>query len=62
MTTTTKVAVYFAAAAIATSAFADASNYTGPKMDLSSVQSEFRIGHLGDEAAQDIIDLLEARG
>ena len=30
-------------------------NYTGPKMDFSKVQKEFRIGFLGDEAAQDII-------
>ncbi|NQX80230.1 MAG: phosphate/phosphite/phosphonate ABC transporter substrate-binding protein [Hyphomicrobiaceae bacterium] len=29
--------------------------YTGPKMDFSKVQSEFRVGFLGDEAAQDIV-------
>ena len=29
--------------------------YTGPKMDLSKFQPEFRVGFLGDEAAQDII-------
>lgn len=52
---TTRMAASFAVAAIATTAFANASNYTGPKMDLSSVQPEFRIGHLGDESAQDII-------
>ena len=39
---------------VATSAFA-MEEYTGPKMDLSSVQPEFRIGFLGDEASQDII-------
>ena len=52
---TTRMAASFVVAAIATTAFANASNYTGPKMDLSSVQPEFRIGHLGDESAQDII-------
>ena len=29
--------------------------YTGPKMDLSKYQPEFRIGFLGDEAAQDVL-------
>ena len=29
--------------------------YTGPKMDLSKHQPEFRIGFLGDEAAQDVL-------
>ena len=33
-----------------------AADYTGPTMDLSKVQPEFRIGFLGDEAAQDILD------
>ena len=31
------------------------SNYKGPTYDLSKIQPEFRIGFLGDEAAQDII-------
>jgi len=52
---TTRAATSLAAAALATTAIADAADYAGPKMDLSSVQSEFRIGFLGDEAAQDII-------
>ena len=34
---------------------ANAVTYTGPKMDLSKYQPEFRVGFLGDEAAQDII-------
>jgi phosphonate transport system substrate-binding protein len=56
MTTfTTRVAVSFAVAAIATSAVADASNYAGPTFDMSPVQDVFNIGFLGDEAAQDII-------
>ncbi|OUU50015.1 MAG: phosphonate ABC transporter substrate-binding protein [Candidatus Puniceispirillum sp. TMED52] len=29
--------------------------YTGPTFDLSKVQPEFRVGFLGDEAAQDIL-------
>ncbi|MEN2494527.1 MAG: hypothetical protein TECD_00429 [Hyphomicrobiaceae bacterium hypho_1] len=29
--------------------------YNGPKMDFSKVQKEFRVGFLGDEAAQDIV-------
>ena len=37
----------------ATAAFAI--DYKGPTMDFSKVQPEFRIGFLGDEAAQDII-------
>ena len=37
------------------SAYAADVNYTGPKMDLSKYQPEFRIGFLGDEAAQDIL-------
>lgn len=53
---TTRVAASFAVVALATPVFAESHiNYTGPKMDLSSVQPEFRIGHLGDESAQDII-------
>lgn len=45
-----------AATALATSALAaDPADYAGPKIDLSSVQPEFRIGFLGDEAAQDVI-------
>ncbi|MEM9045009.1 MAG: phosphate/phosphite/phosphonate ABC transporter substrate-binding protein [Pseudomonadota bacterium] len=42
-----------AAAAVATAAFA--ADYTGPKLDLSTVQPEFRVGFLGDESAQDIL-------
>lgn len=53
MTIIARVAATFAVSAMATTAFAV--DYTGPKMDLSSIQPEFRIGHLGDEAAQDII-------
>ncbi|MEM8631926.1 MAG: hypothetical protein AAGF74_11855 [Pseudomonadota bacterium] len=48
-----RVAATFAVSAVATAAVA--ADYSGPKMDLSSVQPEFRIGFLGDEAAQDII-------
>ena len=50
-----RVAASFTVAAVATAAVADASKYAGPTFDLSSVQPEFRIGFLGDEAAQDII-------
>jgi phosphonate transport system substrate-binding protein len=40
----------------ATVAFAEANpDYTGPTMDFSKVQPEFRIGFLGDEASQDIL-------
>jgi len=39
-----------------TAAVADpAEDYTGPEMDFSEVQPEFRIGFLGDEASQDIL-------
>ncbi|MEL6203683.1 MAG: phosphate/phosphite/phosphonate ABC transporter substrate-binding protein [Pseudomonadota bacterium] len=56
MTTIARVAASFAAAAFATTAFADGhSSYAGPTFDMSGIQSEFRIGFLGDEAAQDII-------
>lgn len=44
-----------AATALAFVGSAAAIDYKGPKMDLSSVQPEFRIGFLGDEAAQDIL-------
>ena len=45
-----------AAAVIAAPAFAEpAENYTGPTMDFSKVQPEFRVGFLGDESAQDIM-------
>ena len=50
-----RAAAAVAASALATAALADAANYAGPTMDLSSTQPEFRIGFLGDEAAQDII-------
>ena len=51
---TLKAAIAAGAIAVASTAFADASNYAGPKMDFSKVQPEFRIGFLGDEAAQDM--------
>ncbi|MEM0977860.1 MAG: phosphonate ABC transporter substrate-binding protein [Pseudomonadota bacterium] len=61
MTTFTKVTAAFAAVVTASGAFA-MEEYTGPKMDLSSVQPEFRIGFLGDEASQDIISRNECLG
>ena len=52
----TRVTASFAITAMASSAvFAGDVTYEGPTFDLSSVQDEFRIGFLGDEAAQDII-------
>jgi hypothetical protein len=36
--------------------------YTGPKMDLSQFQPEFRVGFLGDESAQDILARNECLG
>jgi len=36
--------------------------YTGPKMDLSQYQPEFRVGFLGDESAQDILARNECLG
>ena len=55
--TTLRAAAFVGAVALTTSAvFADTvPEYAGPKMDLSSVQPEFRIGFLGDEAAQDLL-------
>ncbi len=44
-----------AAAIVMTATSAYAVDYKGPKMDMSSVQPEFRIGFLGDEAAQDVL-------
>lgn len=45
-----------AATFVATAAMADGHiKYEGPTFDLSEYQDEFRIGFLGDEAAQDII-------
>lgn len=56
MTTfTTRVAASLAVAAIATSAVADAAEDAGPTFDMSTVQDVFKIGFLGDEAAQDVI-------
>ncbi|MEO0341923.1 MAG: phosphonate ABC transporter substrate-binding protein [Pseudomonadota bacterium] len=55
MTTFTKVAAAFTAVVTASGAFATDVEYTGPKMDLSAFQPEFRIGFLGDESSQDII-------
>ena len=52
--TAARIATFVGAVALATSAFA-AKKYEGPTMDFSKVQKEFRIGFLGDEAAQDII-------
>jgi len=49
-----RVAASFSVAALATTAFAEV-NYEDPTFDLSSVQPKFRIGFLGDEAAQDVI-------
>ncbi|MEM8688437.1 MAG: phosphonate ABC transporter substrate-binding protein [Pseudomonadota bacterium] len=40
---------------VGTAGAAFAIDYKGPTMDFSKVQPEFRIGFLGDEAAQDII-------
>ncbi|MEL6515972.1 MAG: phosphonate ABC transporter substrate-binding protein [Pseudomonadota bacterium] len=52
----TRATASFAITAMASTAvFAGDVNYGGPTFDLSSVQDEFRIGFLGDEAAQDII-------
>ncbi|MEO0993537.1 MAG: phosphate/phosphite/phosphonate ABC transporter substrate-binding protein [Pseudomonadota bacterium] len=42
-----------AASAVATVALAG--DYTGPRMDFSKIQPEFRVGFLGDESAQDIL-------
>jgi phosphonate transport system substrate-binding protein len=47
-------AVLAVAFAVAPAAMAKV-EYTGPKFDFSKVQSEFRIGFLGDEAAQDLL-------
>lgn len=51
----TSLSAVAATAALAISTAAFALDYKGPTMDLSSVQPEFRIGFLGDEAAQDIL-------
>ncbi|MEL6374303.1 MAG: phosphate/phosphite/phosphonate ABC transporter substrate-binding protein [Pseudomonadota bacterium] len=54
--TSLRVLTAVGAVALATNAMAGKKiEYTGPKMDLSKVQKEFRIGFLGDEAAQDIL-------
>lgn len=56
MTTfTTRVAASVAVASIATVSLADSASYAGPTFDMTGIQDEFRIGFLGDEAAQDII-------
>ncbi|MEL6520558.1 MAG: phosphate/phosphite/phosphonate ABC transporter substrate-binding protein [Pseudomonadota bacterium] len=61
MTTfTARVAATFAAVSMA--GVAIAADYTGPSMDLSSVQPEFRVGFLGDEASQDILTRNECLG
>lgn len=41
--------------AVGIASAASAADYTGPKMDLSGHQPEFRVGFLGDESAQDIL-------
>ncbi|MEO0729397.1 MAG: phosphonate ABC transporter substrate-binding protein [Pseudomonadota bacterium] len=51
---TLSVAVMAGAMAVAPVALAK-KEYTGPKMDFSKVQPEFRIGFLGDESAQDLL-------
>ncbi|MEM6665792.1 MAG: phosphonate ABC transporter substrate-binding protein, partial [Pseudomonadota bacterium] len=51
----TRALASVAVVALATSAYASDFSYEGPTFDLASVQSEFRIGFLGDEASQDII-------
>ena len=58
--TVARIATLVGVAALATTAFAGSHGkkkveYTGPKMDFSKVQKEFRIGFLGDEASQDVI-------
>ena len=54
--TTVKAVAFAAIAAISTTAvLADPAKYDGPTFDLSTIQPEFRLGYLGDEAAQDII-------
>jgi len=56
MTITARVAAGVAAAAMATAALADDPiAYEGPTYDLSGQLEVFRIGFLGDEAAQDTI-------
>lgn len=52
--TTLRVAAMAGAMVFATAATAKV-EYTGPKMDFSKVQKEFRIGFLGDESSQDIL-------
>ena len=47
------LAVAVGIAALSTNAFAV--NYDGPSMDFSTVRPDFRVGFLGDEAAQDIL-------
>jgi len=50
-----RVAASFAVAAVTSTAALAEVSYEGPTFDLSTIQPEFRIGFLGDEAAQDII-------
>jgi phosphonate transport system substrate-binding protein len=52
--TSIRVMTVVGALAFATAATAEV-HYTGPKMDFSKVQKEFRIGFLGDEASKDIL-------
>ncbi len=51
----TRVVAAFAASAIASTAAVAEVAYEGPTFDMSAIQDSFNIGHLGDEAAQDII-------
>ncbi|MEO1066133.1 MAG: phosphonate ABC transporter substrate-binding protein [Pseudomonadota bacterium] len=52
---TFKVIAAATTALFASATLATAADYTGPKMDFSKIQPEFRIGFLGDESAQDIL-------
>ena len=52
---TVKTLAATTAAIVMTATSAFAVDYKGPTMDFSKVQPEFRIGFLGDEAAQDIL-------
>ena len=52
---TVKMLAATTAAVVMTATAAFAVDYKGPTMDFSKVQPEFRIGFLGDEAAQDVL-------
>ncbi len=55
LTNATRVAILASALALGSQAVAGEVKYSGPTMDFSKVQPEFRVGFLGDEAAQDIL-------